>query len=466
MPEKCISRREALLAVGVAIAVPGMADAASARPMEVIRLKPQVRYQQLEGWGVSLAWWAHVVGAFPERIRRHYMDCIFNPVRGLGLTVVRYNIGGGENPKYHFIQYRAAVPGFSPRPGVFNWHADKGQITILRQAMAMGATRTEAFCNSPPYYMTQSGSVTGAVGGGDNLRQEAQTAFANYLAVVAAHFRRNLNIRFQTLEAFNEPVSHWWKFGNYQEGCHIGDKQQNILIPLLASAIKSHGLNASIAAPDDNSIDETLRSWRSYSPRTRALIYQINTHSYNGSDRAALRNAAAQAGKHLWMSEYGDGDATGMQMARRILQDMRELRPAAWVYWQAVDSARGWGFMFNPLNGSATEFNIHDKYHVMAAFSRFFRPGCRFIFSSSADTLAAIDERQRTVTVALLNDDHHERRFTLDLTPIGSGRWHAEIYQFTVGENPLRQTRLIGAERHIHLALPPRSVYTIQVSRG
>ena len=465
MPEKFITRRKALQAVGAAVMLPDASPASSPGEFEVVHLQPHIRYQQLEGWGVSLAWWAQVVGAFPEKIRRHYMDLIFNSRRGLGLTVVRYNIGGGENPKYHFLQHRAAVPGFSPRPGVFNWHADAGQITILRQAMALGATRTEAFSNSPPWYMTQSGSVTGAVGGGDNLRHGAETAFVNYLAAVTDHFRRRWNIRFQTLEAFNEPVSPWWKFGNYQEGCRIGNKQQNIVIPLLAGAIKSRRLATRIAAPDDNSIDQTLQSWRSYSARSRELVYQINTHSYNGTGRPELRNAAAQAGKRLWMSEYGDGDATGMRMARRILQDMRDLRPAAWVYWQAVDSAGGWGFMSNPLDGNVTEFKIHDKYHVMTGFSRFFRPGCRFIFSSSPDSLAAIDERRRNVAVALLNDRHTVKSFTLDCTPLGTGRWQAGIYQFTAGEKPLHHTRIISANRQIDLHLPPQSIYTIQVSR-
>ena len=59
---------------------------------------PSIQYQTLQGWGTSLAWWANVVGGFPEPVRSDYIRKVFDPVEGLGLNVVRYNIGGGENP--------------------------------------------------------------------------------------------------------------------------------------------------------------------------------------------------------------------------------------------------------------------------------------------------------------------------------------------------------------------------------
>src|SRR5215472_18941511 len=71
---------------------------------------PSIQYQTFGGWGTSLAWWGNVVGGFPEPARSDYIQKVFDPIDGLGLNVVRYNIGGGENPDYHFMEYRAAVP--------------------------------------------------------------------------------------------------------------------------------------------------------------------------------------------------------------------------------------------------------------------------------------------------------------------------------------------------------------------
>ena len=66
----------------------------------VVIVDPTIQYGAWEGWGTSLAWWAKVVGGFPEPARSDYMTKAFDPVKGLGLNVVRYNIGGGENPLY------------------------------------------------------------------------------------------------------------------------------------------------------------------------------------------------------------------------------------------------------------------------------------------------------------------------------------------------------------------------------
>ena len=55
-----------------------------------------------EGWGTSLCWWANVVGGYPNR--ETYADLAFSQLK---LNIVRYNIGGGENPTNNFL----ALPG-------------------------------------------------------------------------------------------------------------------------------------------------------------------------------------------------------------------------------------------------------------------------------------------------------------------------------------------------------------------
>ncbi len=119
--------------------IPARADAA---PSVVV--DPSVQSQPWEGWGTSLAWWAHVVGGFPEPIRTEYMDKAFDPVKGLGLNVVRYNIGGTENPAHlppnkQFLSFRAAVPGYAPQPGVWDWSADANQRYVFNAAIQRSA---------------------------------------------------------------------------------------------------------------------------------------------------------------------------------------------------------------------------------------------------------------------------------------------------------------------------------------
>src|SRR5579863_7512664 len=81
---------------------------------------------RFEGWGTSLGWWANVVGGYTNRDA--YADLAFN---GLKLNIVRYNIGGGENPGItNTLQPRARMQGFEATRGSWNWSADPNQRWI------------------------------------------------------------------------------------------------------------------------------------------------------------------------------------------------------------------------------------------------------------------------------------------------------------------------------------------------
>ena len=86
-------------------------SAGSRMAADAVRVDPTVRLQTVEGWGTSLAWWASVIGGWSEATRNAIADLVFNPLGGLGLNVVRYNIGGGDDPRHNHMRPGAAVPG-------------------------------------------------------------------------------------------------------------------------------------------------------------------------------------------------------------------------------------------------------------------------------------------------------------------------------------------------------------------
>ncbi len=458
LPRYQMSRRHILAAAAGVVGASAMEAGARNAGVPTLKVGPRALYRNFQGWGTSLAWWAHIVGGFQPHVREHYLKRIFHTDDGLGLTVARYNIGGGENPKYHFLTRRAVIPGYAPHPPRFNWAADKNQRLILHECMAMGVNQVQAFSNSPPWYMTISGSVTGGKNGVNNLRPKYFRSFAEYLAIVVAHFRHVWHINFQTLDPFNEPVSNWWRFGGAQEGCRIGNREQNIIIPMLYRALRDRDLATQIAAPDDNGVNQTIQSFQSYSPLVRREVAQIDTHSYHGHGRIQLREMARAAGKRLWMSEYGDGDPSGLTMAMRIIKDIKELQPETWVYWQVVDGP-GWGMMVNDENGRDTGFRTTNKYFVMAQFSRFIRPG-DWIMPTNDNCIASYRREAGVLNVVAVNPTHSARRILIDI----SG--------FDVRPSPVRthvtddRHRLrAGVEqewqhRYLHSALPPRSVKT------
>ena len=372
----------------------------------------KVLVPHFDGWGVSLCWWANVVGGYTNR--EEYADLAFKELK---FNIVRYNIGGGENPaRSNTMEFRARIPGFQPAPGKWDWTADANQRWMLQAAVARGANHVVAFANSPPHWMTHSGSVTGAKNGADdNLRPEFESAFSDYLAIVASNLTVLDGVKFDTVTPMNEPAAKWWELGHRQEGTHMSVAQQQRLINLLRPALDRHGLGATIVASEDNDERSTYEAVSSYTQATLSNISHLVTHTYTANASAELRQLAEKTGKPLWVSEYGDGERSGLLLARRIRNDIVEKHAAAWIYWQFADSAGAWGFVNNRLDGRDARYRVTRKFHVMAQFSRFIRPGCQILQASDDDSLVAYDGKQRQLVIVAVNDRFISRTVTYEL---------------------------------------------------
>ena len=441
---------------------------ADVQPASVTALvDPSVQYQTWEGWGTSLAWWAKVVGGYPEPIRSDYIEKAFDPVKGLGLNIVRYNIGGGENPLHlapnpQFLSFRTAVPGFEPAPGKWDWTADANQRWVLQAAIKKGVNQLEAFSNSPPWWMTVSGSVTGGQNGADNLRPDQDSAFADYLTEVVKHFHDAWGISFRDLEPINEP-SGGWHFGgtNNQEGCHVDRPHQNLIIKATAAALARKGLKTTATASDEPSIGDGDKTFPFYDADTLRGLSKINVHSYGGGDRTQLSNFAVSHGKDLWLSEDGDGDPSGLSMARNITDDLNGLHPSAWITWQVVDSAGGWGFLRNPqLDETTTAYTVNKKYFIMAQYSRFLRPGYRIIALSDPSSVAAWDAKTGTVVIVTRNGGDTDTHVAYDLSRFTRLGASASVYRTSPTEDlaKLPPTMLTG--KRFTAIIPAKSVTT------
>ena len=147
--------------------------------------------------GSQMDRWAHFLGGRPLRDQDAVLDLLFDPDKGLGLNIVRYNIGGGADLAVdsHLRDQPAAflaVPGFRAAPtSDYDWSADMAQRAILFGAKKRGADLFEAFSNSPPPWMTYNGAVTGSNEFGiDNLKPDYYEAFADYLTEVVPRIPR------------------------------------------------------------------------------------------------------------------------------------------------------------------------------------------------------------------------------------------------------------------------------------
>lgn len=433
-------RRRTLLAAAGGTVLGGALAAGTAHADATVSVNPATTYGTWEGWGTSLAWWAHVFGA-----RDDFADLFFTtgPVTyngtslpGLGLNIARYNLGacswnsvGGTTmtasadiPAYKQIEgYWQDWNNEDPASSAWNWTADATQRAALVKATARGAT-SELFANSPMWWMCLNHNPSGAAGGGNNLQSWNYRQHASHLAAVALYARDNWGVDFATVEAFNEPSSGWWTATGTQEGCHVDASVQSAVLPHLRSELDRRGLTGTrIAASDETSYDLARTTWSSFGSTTKALVDRVNVHGYQGSGgrRDLLyTDAVTSAGKALWNSEYGDGDATGLTLAGNLLLDFRWLHPTAWVYWQVMDPTAGWAMVAYDAN-TLQPTTVQTKHYVMAQFSRHIRPGMTILDTGVDYAAAALDPAAGRLVIVAVNKASSAQTLTFDLSRFG-----------------------------------------------
>ncbi len=446
---------------------------------ELVSIDAEVKYQTFEGWGTSICWWGNQIGRWSEEKRNELVEYVVNPETGLGYTIYRFNIGGGENPSHdHMTEFRD-MPGYQPTEGVWDWDADSYQRDVLVRILERGGDLgqhlvLEAFSNSPPYWMTNSGCASGANTSGNNLPESKYGAFADYLTEVVLHYRDEWGIVFDTLEPLNEPSADWWVSGNTQEGCTFLPETQSGIIEEVGRSLADKGItDTTVSAPDETSIDATISSVGMYSEEALSYISQINTHSYSGSRRAALKEMADTLGKRLWQSESGplswpggDDNDVAIFMADRIITDLKEMQPVAWLDWQVVDGGV-WGSFH--LNQSSETFTFTKRFHMHRNFSRFIRPGAVFVDIGAEPMVGAMSPDGRHLTVVVLNDSTFgSRDYTFDLSSFAAVGRTVAAYRTSVTEDFTSLPEIPISGRRFRDSIPAYSIttYVIPVILG
>lgn len=467
-----------------------------------ITVSPDDSARIWEGWGTSLCWWANRLG-YSDALAQQAADLFFSG-DGLRMNIMRYNIGGGDDPSHHHItRTDSAVPGwlvYDDASGsyIYDMQADSRQLNVLaRSVRAAGVDAiVELFSNSPPYFMTVSGCSSGALRAEDNnLREDACEAFAEYLATVTAHIQRDLGIRVTSLSPMNEPDTDYWQaYSPKQEGCHVDPgPRQSALILAVREALNRHQLSdVLIAASDETSPYKQIEEYKAYSPEAKAAIGRINTHTYSEKGRANLGRLALAEGLSLWMSEVDGDGADGKQagemgaalwLGKKIISDITLLSPSAWVMWQVIDNhISADGFNGNADSGMVdTQKGFwgaavadHDrqtivltqKYYGLGQFTRYIRPGSMLIPCGNT-ALAAYDTQEETLTLVLLNTQKREKKVSVDLSAFSQTGASAQVIRTSGsmedGEHWAQLDDLPVLSSSLSASLAPNSITTLVI---
>ncbi len=411
---------------------------------QTVNIDVSMSNQTFEGWGTSLAWFANGVGGWTNTTNQTaLMNALFNPSSGLGLSYLRYNIGGGDNPKCGTSGYFAcitptqhAVPGYELAPGTYNWSEDGNQRWVAQTAQSLGANLFEAVSYSPPYWMTNSGTSQGGVNGAENLASgyygSGSGTFADYLTTVAQYFANNWGITFHHLEPLNEPGQTWWVAGDAkQEGCAFSVADQQTMVQNVQASLSAKGLTAQVAAMDEyqegvlnSTTATTAYEFYNYDSTTLGDFSALNTHGYSSTlGSVAVATSAQHAGKRVTVSEWGSNDSAGQDLSNQILADIYLTRPVAWSIWQP-----DWPELMS-INYTGQSYTLNEGYYVFENYTSFIRPGFQFIAISDPQSLAAYNARTQTLVIVTQNWTSSNRSVTYQLNNFTSVGSTAAVYQ-------------------------------------
>lgn len=432
------------------------------------------RFQQNDGWGVSLCWWANMCGKYDEAHIDSLVNWLVSP-EGLNYNIFRYNIGGGDDPLWRNCEehhmgkgkgLRAEMEGFQDeRGGAYHWDRDQAQIRVMRMIKEKRPDVIfEAFSNSAPYWMTYSGCVGGNVKAtDDNVRPEYYEDFAHYLVDVCKHMKDEYGIEFATLDPFNEPVTDYWPASGSQEGCHFSTEAQLDFIKVLYPILKESGLNTVISASDETAVAQSIIDIKAYKESgVLDMVGQWNTHTYDGNaeEKNELRELAKEYGIRLWQSETGSGGRGingNLKMAQRLIEDIKCLQPAAWVDWQYVEVGNDqWSLVSSDPEWKT--YLRHRNYYVRMHFSRFIPVGYTFVETTDPDALAAISPDGKRLVYVTLNATSDIRDITAN---VPTSAKLAEKY-FTNNEETLSDNiEVVTSRGFFNVVLPENSILTL-----
>ncbi|MCX7014439.1 MAG: hypothetical protein NTW86_18135 [Candidatus Sumerlaeota bacterium] len=405
-----------------------MVSAAQSGEPAHIRLMPDARYQTIAGFGQGSMDQANPkwFDRYSSETLQQILDRLYTlEDGGLGLSICRTYMTAGDAPGHAHMGRQPdgskSPHGYEPEPGVFAWDGHEKTLWHAQGAARRGATMV-AFWNSCPYWLTIDGCTAGSPDGwSNNMRAGEEARFAEHMCAVLKHYRDAWGIDFDYVSPINEPEWNYWKEGGGQDGCHVSADQAIRVAEALDEALKGAGLRARIQMFEAarmqslNYLDKLLQDQRS-----APVISTLTTHEYIANEASAAEWAkrAAQTGKGLWMSEWGDWKQRGPELdvrvaqalgyAKKIHMAMRQMRAQAWCMWEPQS-------LFDQKEDG---LDRRKSFWAVAHYSRFARPGTRMIEAedSSLQSTAYLDEKQKTVALVTVNATEEDRSVECDVS--------------------------------------------------
>lgn len=371
----------------------------SAQGPLVVGIEPQVRFQQVSGFGAAITdSSAHVLYWLSPQDRDEAMRKLFDPVNGAGINFLRQPIGASDfvvDKAYSYDDMPAGQKDYALRH--FSIAHDEAQILpLLRQAKKLNpALKIVASPWSPPGWMKDSDSM---IDGKVIDSPAIYRAYAGYLVKFVQAYRK-AGVKVDYLTVQNEPQA--LRREDYP-GTDLPWWQQAKIVDYLGPALRSAGLDTKILGFDHNwglhpgdvksyqlVNEDPMLSYPYDLMSTGAARWMSGTayHCYYGDASAQTALKASFPGKDVLMTEC---EGAWVETFLSVLQNWG----TGAIAWNiALDQNHGphvggCGTCNGTItiNSETKAVTYNDQYRDIAHFSKFVPAGSVRIASTFRDT--------------------------------------------------------------------------------
>ncbi len=451
--------RKVITAIVVSIIGLGFYSCAQEKAENILTLEAGAPQQKMEGFGASDAWSCQFVGKnWPEKKKVQMADWLFSQEldekgspKGIGLSMWRFNIGGGsaEQGKESGIKkiWRRAE-SFMNDDKSFKPNSQLGQRWFLKAAKERGVSQFIGFVNSPPVQLTKNGKAFSGDKHHFNLPEENYTAYAEYLAQVTEHIKKEEGIDFKYISPINEPQWDWIDGG--QEGTPVQNTEVAALVKAIDKVFQGKNIASKLELPESAQLNYIYEKGNrpnrakqlyeffdtasvNYIGDLPTVAHKLAGHSYYTTwpverlceVREKVKEAFDKNGKvGFSMSEYclleknkevkgGGRDlsmAPALYMARVMFADLVLANSSSWQWWIAISPYKYKdGLVY--MDKDTTDGNIYDSklLWTLGNFSRFVRPDMKRIDVDRSDKQTATESIKNGFMATAFASDNKEK---------------------------------------------------------
>src|SRR6266702_5206933 len=355
-----------------------------------IEVNDEHRFQEIDGFGASLtdsaAWLIYT--KLDDKQRQVAMRDLFDPVRGIGLGMVRQPMGSSDLALNHYSYDDLPTGQTDPELKHFSIQHDEAYILpLLREARKLNPQlKVIATPWSAPGWMKTSNSLVGG-----SVMPSSFPAFANYFVkFIQAYEHAGVPIYGLTMQ--NEPL---YVPGDYPGSEMHSDAENAFLKNHLGPALLRENIQAEIMVYDHNWDHPEYPATILSDPQAATFAAGTAFHCYGGEVKAQNLIHERFPAKDIWETECSGGTwQTGNVLAeesRLIIDSTREWARSVVLWSMALDQKNGpnsggcatcRGVLTVNTNSPISVTHTLD-YYVLGHVSKFVRPGARRIESSS-----------------------------------------------------------------------------------